>query len=142
MFKRIVLSFIGTLALLGLLGFGVALAAHPDFTGEPPQEPVEEVNWFTVAAETLGLDEDALWEALDEGQSLAEISQAQGVDAQKTIDAIVAAEQEFTAGLVAEGELSQEEADEWLASLDEAARSFVEDTFEDTLESITVEPSP
>ena len=224
MFKRIVLASVGTLVLLGALGFGVALAAHPASQGEPPvadpQQVMEEgvdwftvaadalgldtdalwtnledgqsiaqvaqaqgvepqkvidaivaaeqvflaqdarsfveeswdewadcedcagVDWFTVAAEALGLDEDALWERLDGEQSLAEIAQAQGVDAQKVIDAIVAAEKEFVAGLVADGELSQEEADEWLVSLDEEVRSFVEDTFEDILESITVEPSP
>ena len=98
----------------------------------------EGVDWFAVAADALGLDTDALWEKLDGGQSLAEIAQAQGVDTQKVVDAIVAAEKEWVAGQVADGNFTQEEADEWLTDLDEGVRSFVEETFED----IMVEQAP
>ncbi len=145
MFKQVVLSAVGTLALLGALGFGVALADPPAQGELPPAEPPQElagveevVDWFTVAAETIGLDEDALWEALEDGQSIAEIAQAHGVEPQAVIDAVVAAEKEFVDRLVAEGELTQEEADEWLAELDEEVRAFVEETFGD----ITVELAP
>ena len=143
MFKRVVFSSIGTLVLLGALGFGVALAARPAFQEEPPaaglQQAMEEgVDWFIIAAETLGLDEEALWEKLDGGQSLAEIAQAQGVEPQAVIDAIVAAEKESVAALVADGVLTQAEADEWLAGLDEEVRAF----FQEAAGSVTVEPAP
>ena len=41
-----------------------------------------------TAAETLGMTEDELRSALDEGKTLAEIAEAQGVDRQALIDAV------------------------------------------------------
>jgi uncharacterized protein YidB (DUF937 family) len=46
-----------------------------------------------VAAETLGLSTDELHTQLEAGKSLADIAEAQGVDKQKLIDALVAAGQ-------------------------------------------------
>ena len=143
MFKRIVFSFIGALVLLGMLGSSVALADRPASQGEPPaaglQQVMDEgVDWVAVAAKALGLDTDALWASLEDGQSIAEVAQAQGVDPQAVIDAIVAAEKEFVAGLVADGELTQAEADEWLAGLDQVVGDFVQET----VGSITMEPAP
>ncbi len=42
------------------------------------------------AAEALGISEDELREALQDGQSIAQVAEAQGVDLQTVIDALVA----------------------------------------------------
>ena len=91
----------------------------------------DSVSWEAIAAEQLGLREDALWQALDEGKSIDELAAEAGVDAQSIIDAIVAAESEFINGLLEDGSISQEEADEWLAEVAEYASDFVEFSWDD-----------
>ncbi len=86
---------------------------------------VEGTDWFLIAQETLGMDEDALWEALDNGQTIADIANAAGVDSQTIIDAIIAAEGEWINELLADEELTSAEADEWLAELASEAEFFV-----------------
>jgi len=90
------------------------------------EQDMDGVDWFTITAGIVGLTEDTLWEKLEAGQSIAQIAQERGVDPQKVVDGIVAAEKEFVTGLVTTGELSQKEADEWLAGLVEEVHSFVE----------------
>ncbi len=87
------------------------------------------VNWYAIAAQTIGIDEDALWTALDEGKSLAEIAQEKGVEPQTVIDAIVAAEKAFVEEIVTKGEVSRAEADEWLAELDASVAEFVQENW-------------
>ena len=72
-----------------------------------------------VAASTIGIEEDALREALEGGQSIAEVAEANGVDPQTVIDALVADATENINQKVADGDLTQEEADEKLAELPE-----------------------
>ena len=72
-----------------------------------------------VAAEALGMTTDELREARQAGQSLAEIAAAQGVSVDTVIDALTADAEARIAEKVAAGELTQEEADERLAGLDE-----------------------
>jgi hypothetical protein len=45
---------------------------------------------LTTAAETLGVSEDDLRAALEDGQSIAAVAEAEGVDVQVVIDALVA----------------------------------------------------
>ncbi|MCP4138946.1 MAG: hypothetical protein GY755_01410 [Chloroflexi bacterium] len=90
-------------------------------------EEFEGADWFTIAGKALGMDEDALWEALEDGKNLADLAKEQGVSQEKVVEAIVAAERIFISEMVTEGELTQEEADEWIAELDEEAKSFVEE---------------
>ena len=72
-----------------------------------------------VAAEALGITTDELHEAREAGQSLADIAAAQGVSNDVVIQALTSDAQTRIATQVAEGELTQEEADERLAGLDE-----------------------
>jgi polyhydroxyalkanoate synthesis regulator phasin len=72
-----------------------------------------------AAAEALGMDQAELRDQLRDGASLAEIAQAQGVDVQVVIDALVAEAKAHLDEKVAEGDLTQEEADERLAELTE-----------------------
>lgn len=68
-----------------------------------------------VVAEALGLEPDALFTALQEGQTLAEIAETQGVELDTVYDAMfVEAEAHMTA-LVEAGTITQQQADEHLS---------------------------
>jgi len=77
---------------------------------------------FDVVAEQLGLTPAELTEALDDGQTLAEIAEAQGVDLQDIQDALSASRieqmKEKIAQAVTDGDMTQEEADWWLTGID------------------------
>lgn len=72
-----------------------------------------------AAAEALGMSLDELREALRDGQTLAEVAEARGVDVDVVIEAMVSVAEEHLAEKVAAGELTQEEADERLAEIRE-----------------------
>ena len=78
-----------------------------------------------AAAEALGLSVADLRSALQDGQSLAEVAAAQGVDVQTVIDALVADATAHLDEKVAAGDLTQEEADERLSTLTEGITALV-----------------
>jgi len=80
---------------------------------------------LSTVAEALGVSEDDLRTALEDGQSLAEVAEEQGVDTQEVVDAIVAAQQERLDEAVADGDLTQERADEIAADAEERAIALV-----------------
>jgi hypothetical protein len=69
-----------------------------------------------AAAGAIGITEDELRTALRDGSTLTEVAEANGVDPQAVIDALVAELQARLDQRVADGDLTQEEADEKLAS--------------------------
>ena len=73
-----------------------------------------------TTAEALGMTEDDLRTALEpDGTSLADVAEDQGVDVDTLVDALVQAQQERIAQAVEDGRLTQEEADERLADLEQ-----------------------
>ncbi|MFK8023469.1 MAG: hypothetical protein AB8G26_05840 [Ilumatobacter sp.] len=78
-------------------------------------------------AELLGLDVDALGEQIRDGATLAEIAEAQGVEVSVVVDFIVAEKTERLDGAVENGRLTQEEADEKAADLEERVQTRVEE---------------
>jgi hypothetical protein len=90
----------------GGLGGGRGHHRGPGFDGE-------------VVAGIIGIDPEALHEQLRAGSSLAEIAEANGVDPQAVIDALVTEATEHLALAVENGRLTQAEADERLADLTE-----------------------
>ena len=109
------------------------IAAHfvKDSNGCTDVEMIEGVDWFDVAAQTIGIDEESFWSAIDQGQTVAEIAQANGADSQAVIGAIIQAETEMVNQEVASGLVSQADADEWLAELDTFVAEFVDMGFMD-----------
>ena len=103
----------------------------PEFLNDSSWALWEGIDWYAIAQEALGMDEDALWDALDSGQSLTELADAQGVDGQTIATAVAAAEMEWLDGLVASGELTQEEMDEWAAELDAEIDFFMNEKWDD-----------
>ncbi|SDE56543.1 hypothetical protein SAMN05660485_01107 [Blastococcus fimeti] len=73
-----------------------------------------------AAATALGMSEDELRTALDvEGTTLADVAEEQGVPVETVVAALVTAGQERIASAVEDGRLTQAEADERLADLEE-----------------------
>lgn len=70
-------------------------------------------------AAAIGIETAELEAALDSGQTIAEVAEANGVDADTVIAALVEAKAERLDGKVDEGRLTQEEADAKLASATE-----------------------
>jgi hypothetical protein len=85
--------------------------------------------WFggdlSVVAEALGIDEDALRTALQDGQTLAEIAAANGVDVQAVIDAILAEAQTRLDEALADGRIDADELAELQADLTERITDLV-----------------
>lgn len=71
-----------------------------------------------AAAEAIGISADDLRAALHDGQTIAEVAEANGVDVSTVADAMVADAQAHLADEVAEGHLTQDEADARLADLE------------------------
>lgn len=72
-----------------------------------------------AAADAIGISIEDLRAALVDGQTLAQVAEANGVDVQVVIDAMVAEAEEHLAEKVASGDLTQEEADARLAEITE-----------------------
>lgn len=70
-----------------------------------------------AAAEVLGMTGEELRDALRDGATLGAIADEQGVDRQQLVDALVAAATERINEAVADGRLTQEQADERIAEL-------------------------
>ena len=71
---------------------------------------------FDVAAEAIGIEPSALTDAVGNGQTIAEVADANGTDAEAVIDALVAAEQDELDELVADGSITAEVAAERAAT--------------------------
>ena len=78
-----------------------------------------------AAAEAIGIEPAALREAIQGGQTIAEVAAANGVDAATVVDAMVADAEERIATAVSEGRITQEQADERLATLEERMTAIV-----------------
>ena len=78
-----------------------------------------------TAAEAIGIEPAALREALADDQTIAEVAEANGVDPATVVAALVAEAQERLAQAVADGHITQEEADERAATLEERMTDLV-----------------
>lgn len=81
-----------------------------------------------LVAETIGIERSVLVDAVRGGQTIAEVAAANGSSGQAVIDALVL---EATARInerVAEGDLTQEQADTRLAEITERITTFVNET--------------
>ncbi|MBT7430045.1 MAG: hypothetical protein HN783_09565 [Ilumatobacter sp.] len=78
-----------------------------------------------ATADLLGIDVDELRAAFEDGQTLAQIAEANGVDVQTIIDAKVSAKTERINAAVEEGRLTEAEAAEKLADVEERVTTRV-----------------
>ncbi len=77
-------------------------------------------------ATVLGLTSEELWSQLAEGKSLGEIADAQGVSRDVVTDALTKRLADHLADEVAEGDLTQSEADSKLAEAKDAVASMID----------------
>jgi 3-hydroxyisobutyrate dehydrogenase-like beta-hydroxyacid dehydrogenase len=85
-----------------------------------------------AVAQALGMTHDELHTALEaDGATLAQVAQDRGIQVATLVDVLVAAGQERIAQAVADGRLTQEEADERLADLETRVTERVGSTRED-----------
>ena len=82
------------------------------------------------AADAIGISVDDLVAELRGGATIAEVAGDNDVDAESVIDAIVATAGEHLADAVADGRLSDDEAAERLAGIEERAADMVNGEFE------------
>lgn len=74
---------------------------------------------MATVAEALGLEPEALVDALHNGQTLTEIAEEQGVELQTVYDAMLTQAEEHMTALVDAGTITQEQADEHLTWMQE-----------------------
>ncbi|MGY1706428.1 hypothetical protein ACI79C_17825 [Geodermatophilus sp. SYSU D00697] len=87
---------------------------------------------LTAAAEALGMSEDDLHTALEaDGATLAQVAEDKGVALDTVVQALVTAEQERIAQAVADGRITQEQADRRLADLEQRVTDRVNTTVQD-----------
>lgn len=85
-----------------------------------------------VVAEALGLEPEAFYTALQSGQTLTEIAEAQGVALESVHAAMILHAEEHVAEMVAGGYITQEQADEhltWIRDNIEQMPMFSENRF-------------
>jgi hypothetical protein len=78
-----------------------------------------------AAAEAIGIEASALRSALQDGQTIAQVAEANDVAVQTVIDAIVAEMNSHLDEAVTNGRLTQEQADEMKANATERATALV-----------------
>jgi len=72
---------------------------------------IHDGSMMVVVAEALGMESDALFDALHDGQTLAEIAEAHGIAIESVHEAMLAQAEEHMAARVAAGSITQEQAD-------------------------------
>lgn len=90
------------------------------FVDDLGDEPV-----IAAAAQALGMEVDALVGTFDSDKPLAELATEKGIDVQVLIDTMIAAEQKLVDELVADGELSPDEATEWRREISKEIEEWV-----------------
>ncbi len=87
---------------------------------------------LTAAAEVLGMPEEELHTALEaDGATLAQVAVDRGVAVDDLVAALTQAEEERIADAVADGRITQEQADQRLSDLEQRIAERVEATFPD-----------
>jgi uncharacterized protein (DUF433 family) len=126
----IVAGSVGAGALLGATLFtpGVGFAATDTGSGGRIAQVCERVlgaGPIEVAAETIGIEPSELLAEVRDGATIAEVAEDHGVDPQDVIDAIATEQRERLDQAVEDGLLTQDEADERAADLEERAADLV-----------------
>ncbi|MEM9463719.1 MAG: hypothetical protein AAGA90_00005 [Actinomycetota bacterium] len=105
-------------------------AARPDGFGERGHRGGPGRGGFGNIAEALGLDGSEIREALQNGDSIADIAEAQGVDLDSIVDALVASAEERLDAAVEAGRIDEAQAAAMLEQAEEKAEDIVNGEFE------------
>jgi len=124
-FRSTRITVLSLLLLMFMATTAFALAAPTPQAADSDDN--DGIDWFAVAAETIGMDDEFLFDELLDDKSIADLATEKDVAPQTVIEAIIAAETEWVNQQVSDDNLSQDEADEWLEALPEEAKAFVEE---------------
>ncbi len=135
-------------ALAELVEEGVIDDAQSEAVQEKVEEKVEELGprfadrarhhgrfhrlraGLDTAAEAIGIEPEELRDALIDGQSLAEVAEANGVDRLAVVDALTAEVQTRIDAQIERGHIDQERADDLAAAAAERIEAMVDGSFE------------
>ncbi len=84
---------------------------------------------ISVAAEQLGMTVEELVTELKADKTIADVAQAKGVELKTIVDAFIAPRAEWLAELVADGRITQAEADEKLAEMRTEAEEHLQQAY-------------
>ncbi|RPI48142.1 MAG: hypothetical protein EHM56_14110 [Chloroflexi bacterium] len=87
---------------------------------------------LSVAAEELGLTVEELTAELQDGKTIADVASENGVEPQAVVDAFVAQRADWLAQAVADGRISQEQADWMLEHMQEQVLEHLDTPFSGT----------
>lgn len=82
-----------------------------------------------TAASTIGVTTDELRQALENGQSIADVAKSKNVDPQKVIDTLVAKAKSRIDQLVTDGKITQDQANTMVTEATQRITDFVNGTF-------------
>jgi polyhydroxyalkanoate synthesis regulator phasin len=123
-------------ALQGLVDDGTISAGQADAVAETlaDQMPLKGHRFghfvsLEVVADTIGIEVDALATALRGGSTIAEVAGANGVEPQAVIDALVAAGNQRIDQAVADGRVTEEQAQTFRDGLTERVEALVNGEF-------------
>ncbi len=118
--KRWTISSTVFAALLALMVFAVPIASAAPPDGQNGGKRHRGGQMLATVAEVIGITADELKTELSASDevSIADVAANHGVDVDTVIEALVTARSEHLAQKVADGELTQDEADERLAELE------------------------
>jgi hypothetical protein len=108
-------------AIIGLLVLaapGYAQGQGPGGGGRGGRWGGREQSLVAVAAEVLGLERTALVSELNAGRTIAEVAEDKGVAVDAIVDAVLAPRAEVLALALADGRLTQAQADAQLAAME------------------------
>ena len=122
-------------ALKGLVTDGTLTQAQADEVAStlaekapgPPRGHGPGRGLHLAALEELGITAAEVRAAVEAGTTLAELAEQQGVSSEQVVDALVAAQQERLKAAVADGRLTQAEADEKAADLETRITESLDD---------------
>jgi hypothetical protein len=124
----VIAGSVGVGSLIGAIAFapGIGVAASDAETGDRTLAIcVGTAGSLDAAAEAIDIGTSDLLSALRNGRTIAEVAQTHGVQVSEVVDAIVTAERDRLDELVADGRLTQEQADELSADLVERVTDLV-----------------
>lgn len=84
---------------------------------------------LVVVAQELAIDEDAIWDALEEGKTIAELVAEAGLELEPVTAKLLAADEAMIAELLESGEINASEAAEWRAESQEMIHEFVHESW-------------
>ena len=84
---------------------------------------------YQTSADMLGISIDELFNQLNEGTTIAQLAEQHGIATQTIIDALVAAENQYIDAMLADGQITAEDAASWRENVVESQTNLVNESW-------------